>query len=138
MLLVTFRALIAMVCVMSSVVPEQATEPWTANDATFGARLALIRQRMAWGNVKEAALICGIPPQSWRTWERDGVMPQGGRYFAICAQIARASGCDYGWLVDRRPSRSSEPTVAQLAQKFHSITGQGHSSGMNRPLLATV
>ena len=86
--------------------------PWTSNDSTFGARLALVRQYRGWGNVKEAAVICGIAPQSWRTWERDNVMPQGSRYFDICAKIAKASGCDYGWLVDRRPCGASQPTVA--------------------------
>ena len=45
---------------------------WVADDSEFGARLALIRQRMAWGNVKEAALACGLPVESWRNWERDG------------------------------------------------------------------
>jgi hypothetical protein len=70
---------------------------WTADDSTFGARLALIRQRMAWGNVKEAAVACGLPPESWRTWERDNVAPR--RVVEVAAIIAERTGCDYGWLL---------------------------------------
>lgn len=74
-----------------------ASAAWIPDDSTFGARLALIRQRMAWGNVKEAAEACGIPVQSWRTWERDGVEPRG--LTRIARQVAERTGCDYGWLV---------------------------------------
>jgi hypothetical protein len=123
---------------MSETVQRPDLAPWTANDATFGARLALVRQRRGWGNVKEAALICGVPAQSWRSWERDGVMPQGGRYFGVCAQIAAASGCDYGWLVDRRPSGSSEPTVASPAPELRMILGGGDISTPRSPLLQPV
>lgn len=70
---------------------------WTADDSTFGARLALVRQRMGWGNVKEAAVNCGVPTESWRTWERDGVEPR--RIVEIAATIADRTGCDYGWLL---------------------------------------
>ena len=73
---------------------------WTADDSTFGARLALIRQRMAWGNVKEAAVACGLPPESWRTWERDNVAPR--RVVEVAAIIAEKTGCDYGWLLAGR------------------------------------
>ena len=90
---------------MSEAVSTQVNGAWMADDRTFGARLALIRQRMGWGNVKEAAIACGIPPQSWRTWERDGVIPRD--YFTRCAMISSRVGCDYGWLVDRRPTGQS-------------------------------
>lgn len=70
---------------------------WIPDDTRFGARLALIRQHMAWGNVKEAALACGVPVESWRTWERDNVKPQ--RYEEICRKIAQHSGCDLDWLM---------------------------------------
>ena len=76
--------------------PEPAP-PWIPTDDTFGARLALIRQRMSWGNVKEAALACALPPESWRTWERDNVEPR--RYETICRQIAGRVGCDLDWLM---------------------------------------
>lgn len=78
--------------------PERATaNGWTPDDSTFGARLALIRQRMGWGNVREAALACGIPAESWRTWERDGITPR--RIVEMAGLIADATGCDYGWLL---------------------------------------
>lgn len=67
------------------------------DDSTFGARLALVRQFMKWGNVKEAAVACGLPVESWRTWERDNVLPR--RYTAICVTIADKTGCDLGWLL---------------------------------------
>lgn len=82
---------------------------WTADDATFGARLALVRQRMGWGNVKEAALACGLPAESWRTWERDGVQPR--RVVDVAAAIADRTGCDYGWLLAGRRLRAvASPT----------------------------
>ena len=74
-----------------------APTAWIPDDSTFGARLALIRQRLGWGNVKEAAEACGIPVQSWRTWERDGVEPRG--LTRIARQISDRTGCHYGWLV---------------------------------------
>lgn len=110
--------------------------PWTANDGTFGARLALIRQRMEWGNVKEAAVACGIPVESWRAWERDGVLPR--RYFEICEQIARVTNCDYGWLVDRRPSASSEPTPPKVTRKLRAIQGEGREPQPRTPLLVSL
>lgn len=70
---------------------------WTADDSTFGARLALIRQHKKWGNVKEAATACGIPPETWRTWERDNVPPRN--YTDVCQRIAEATGADYYWLL---------------------------------------
>lgn len=75
----------------------EPTKGWTADDSTFGARLALIRQRMAWGNVKEAAVACGLPPESWRTWERDNVAPR--RVVEVAAIISEKTGCDFGWLL---------------------------------------
>jgi hypothetical protein len=72
--------------------------PWIPDDSSFGARLALVRQRMAWGNVKEAAIACAVPVESWRTWERDNVQPRN--FTVIARRIAERTGCDYGWLVD--------------------------------------
>lgn len=76
---------------------QQAAKGWMPDDSTFGARLALIRQRMQWGNVREAALACGIPPESWRTWERDNVTPR--RIVEMSTLIAQRTGCDLGWLI---------------------------------------
>lgn len=126
-----------MLCYMSESVSTAApAAPWVPSDGTFGARLALIRQRRGW-NVKEAALACGIPPQSWRTWE-GGVMPHGSRYFAVCDQIARTVGCDYGWLVDRRPSGTAQATVSKIAAKLRPIAGEGTDPYPRTPLLAVI
>lgn len=72
-----------------------ASTGWTADDESFGARLALIRQRMSW-NIAEAARACGVNGESWRLWEQ-GRMPS--RITTIAMSIASASGCDYLWLV---------------------------------------
>jgi hypothetical protein len=86
-----------------------ATQPWIPDDNAFGARLALIRQRMGWGNVKEAATACGLPTESWRTWERDGVEPRG--LLRVAKQIADRTGCDYGWLVGGSALRATPRTT---------------------------
>jgi hypothetical protein len=83
--------------VRMTTVDRAAAQGWVADDSTFGARLALIRQRMRWGNVKEAAVACGLPVESWRSWERDGRTPQ--RLVEIASIIADRTGCDFGWLV---------------------------------------
>lgn len=69
---------------------------WTADASTFGARLALIRQRKRWGNVKEAAESCGIPVETWRRWERDGRRPLN--FMSACQAISKATGADLAWL----------------------------------------
>ena len=74
----------------------QPTQGWTPTDATFGARLALVRQRMGWGNVKEAALACGLPVESWRNWERDGRTPRD--FIEVCRRVSTATGADVNWL----------------------------------------
>lgn len=98
--------------------PEQAAaKGWMPDDSTFGARLALIRQRMGWGNVREAAAACGVPSESWRTWERDGVVPR--RLVEMSTLIARATGCDLGWLIAGRQLQQdapSQPPPAHLGQ----------------------
>jgi hypothetical protein len=76
---------------------EPTKQGWIADDATFGARLALVRQRMGWTNVKEAAVACGLPAENWRRWERGGAEPR--RLVTIAMTISSASGCDYLWLV---------------------------------------
>lgn len=78
--------------------PEIVEAPgWTADDSSFGARLALIRQRMGWGNIARAAKECGVPTDSWRNWEVDGREPH--RLTTIAMAIATKTGCDYLWLV---------------------------------------
>ena len=95
---------------MSTTADQLTARGWTADDSTFGARLALIRQHMAWGNVKEAATACGIPAESWRTWERDGVTPR--RLVEIAGIIADRTGCDFGWLVAGPRLRGGERVQA--------------------------
>lgn len=68
---------------------------WTVDDTTFGARLALVRQRMGW-NIKEAATACGIPPASWASWEA-GALPR--KREETCEKIAAQTGADYLWLM---------------------------------------
>lgn len=80
---------------------------WTADDSTFGARLALIRQRQGWGNVKEAAIACGIATETWRTWERDGVLPRN--YAQVCQRISEATGADHYWLLTGTKSSGPPP-----------------------------
>lgn len=83
---------------------------WTADDSTFGARLALIRQRKGWGNVREAATACGVPTETWRTWERDGVLPR--HYADVCLRISETTGADYFWLLTGSKAPTSPPLTA--------------------------
>lgn len=80
------------------------------DDEAFGARLALVRQRMGWGNVKEAALACGLPVESWRGWERDGRLPRD--LVGTCRAIAQRTGADVNWLAglanDRGPGQRDQ------------------------------
>ncbi len=88
--------------------PAAQTPPWIPAPDTFGARLALVRQRMGWGNVKAAAQACGLPVETWRTWERDGVEPR--RLTTIAMTIATRTGCDYLWLVHGPRRGALKPT----------------------------
>ena len=71
---------------------------WVPVVDNFGARLALVRQRMRWGNVKEAAESCGLPVQSWRNWERDNGQPRD--IVKAAQRISAVSGVNYYWLLD--------------------------------------
>lgn len=104
--------------------------PWIADDATFGARLALVRQRMGWGNVKTAATECGLPTESWRHWERDGLEPR--RLVTIAMAIATKTGCDYLWLV-HGPSRGAvrSSTVQYRSTGVKVITAIGDERAPN-------
>ena len=64
---------------------------------TFGARLALIRWEYGRLNIKEAAVVCGVAPASWRDWELNGAMPRD--YLATCKQISDKLGVNLEWLV---------------------------------------
>ena len=99
---------------------------WTPDDSTFGARLALIRQRMRWGNVKEAAVACGLPTESWRSWERDNRAPRN--VVEIAAIIADRTGCDYGWLLTGPRLREGRLITSAGATNGRS----GHATGQLR------
>lgn len=78
---------------------------WIPDDQTFGARLALIRQAQGWGNVKEAARACGIPTETWRSWESrtDASLPR--KAVERVRQIVGVTGVDLDWLLlGRRPA----------------------------------
>jgi hypothetical protein len=69
---------------------------WKPDTAAFGARLALVRWQLNY-NQKEAAIACGVPAASWRSWEVDGSMPRD--LVAIATLIAERTGCDRLWLL---------------------------------------
>lgn len=73
-----------------------AGEYWAPASPNFGARLALIRHYMGW-NIKEAAMACGIKPQSWREWELQGRKPRD--FEQVCEQVSRHARCDRVWLM---------------------------------------
>lgn len=120
---------------MTSTVVERAAG-WVADASTFGARLALIRQRMGWGNVEKAAKACGISTETWRSWERDNREPH--RMQTIARQIATATGCDYLWLLIG-PDDGGGGTTRQYFQPARSIAtiGESHPSTGRRPVSRT-
>lgn len=131
---------------MSTDVHQETNAPstWIPSDDTFGARLALIRQRMGWGNVKKAAEECGLPVQSWRTWERDGVSPN--RLVTIALAIATRTGCDYLWLVHgpdrggaiRRTAYIGQTVIATVGQPRQGRPNPAHTAGpTTRPVRQT-
>ena len=81
--------------------------PWVPSDATFAARLAMIRHQLGW-NLKEAARACAVPAQSWRQWEIDGMLPRN--QVTVAKQIAGAAGCDYLWLLAGPEGRGGKLT----------------------------
>lgn len=104
-----------MLCLMTAVDgeprPANLGRGWTVDDSTFGARLALVRQRMQW-NIKEAARECGIPAASWGTWE-NGAMPR--RYTEMCRLISQRTGCDHAWLLDGPMVKTNQSLTVDLA-----------------------
>lgn len=85
----------------------ETTGAWIPTDEEFGARLALIRQRFGW-NVKEAALACNLPAQSWREWEVSGRSPRN--LVDAASRIALRTGVDEFWLLTgKRNPRQGDP-----------------------------
>lgn len=105
---------------MTNSVDTVVETPWIPAVESFGARLALVRQRMGWTNVKEAATACGLPAENWRRWERGESEPR--RLVTIAMTIATRTGCDYLWLVHgparggMRPTTGYAPGVRVLAR----------------------
>lgn len=93
---VACNAYLCILCLVTDMVDRETTG-WIPTPDTFGARLALVRQHMGWGNVKEAADECLVPTQSWRRWERDNRLPRDAA--DIAGKIAQRTGCDPVWLV---------------------------------------
>lgn len=108
------------------------TAPWVPDTSTFGARLALVRQKMGWGNVKTAAEQCGVPVESWRNWERDGMEPR--RLVTIAMAIATRTGVDVDWLIrgpgDGTLLPGNPPRLDPLAIRVLPVE---HGDGRRRP-----
>src|SRR5690606_844261 len=112
---------------------------WIADASTLGARLALIRQKMGWGSVAEAARACGLPVESWRTWERDGVEPR--RLTTIAKQISTRTGCDYLWLLlgpDRGGGGGVNEHYRPLAERVIARAGEDRARPNSRVLNAST
>jgi hypothetical protein len=86
---------------------ETVERDWVPSDETFGARLALVRQHMGWGNTREAAVACGLPVESWRGWERDNRLPRD--YATVCRKIADRTGVNLVWLMGADRARELSP-----------------------------
>ncbi len=90
------------------------TTPWIPDDQTLGARLALVRQRFGW-NMKEAALACAIPQNSWREWELRERVPRD--YPGMMQKIAGRTGVDLLWLMTgRQPGPGDDGAPASAGQ----------------------
>lgn len=75
---------------------RELPDNWKVDASDFGARLALIRWQMGW-NMKEAAIACGVPAQTWRVWELGIFTPRD--IVAMAKQISERTRCDYLWLL---------------------------------------
>lgn len=87
-----------------SVMGTTLTRNWIPTADPFGARLALIRQKMQW-NLKEASIECGFTINQWASWEA-GRMPRG--YQDVCQQISKRTGVDLVWLMLGSQSQPSD------------------------------
>lgn len=111
---------------MTTATGEQRStgDGWTAGPDTFGARLALVRQRMGW-NITEAARECGLGAESWRLWEQ-GREPH--RLVTIAMAIANKTGCDYLWLV-HGPDRGGTIRSNNYGPEPHVVVTAGALEG---------
>lgn len=81
---------------------DDGSDGWVAED-TWGARLALVRQRMGW-NYEQAGHACEIEPETWRQWEKVGRSPR--KIHEVARRISDQSGANYVWLMAGGPLRS--------------------------------
>lgn len=93
-----------------------SAQGWVPDLATFGARLALVRQRMGWTNIKEAAEACAIAPQTWRYWEAGKFEPR--QLVSACMKIAGVTGVDYRWLALGPDDRTAAGTIRSVSDTF--------------------
>lgn len=130
-LYLALRVMSRMLCHMTAVQgeprPSNLEQGWTVDDGTFGARLALVRQRMQW-NIKEAARECGVPAASWGTWEA-GSLPR--RYTEICRLIADRTGASYLWLLTGPQGQTR--TMASYPSPSSRVADPGSRPRDNRP-----
>lgn len=87
-------------------------EAWVP-ELTFAARLALVRHRMGW-NIKEAAIACGVRPQSWRGWELERRLPHD--LIGVVDAIAARTNVDPDWLLRGGPMRETSSAVSTGAR----------------------
>jgi hypothetical protein len=113
---------------MTDLIAEEET--WVPSYTDFGARLAAVRWGMRW-NIKEAALACQIPPQSWRQWELGEVLPRD--ISTVARRIAERTGVDFLWMLSGTSRRGAEvlhdvPTLRRESRGrrplYGGITGQ--------------
>lgn len=123
------------VCVTRYAVPMTEVQVrehigWVVDDSTFGARLALVRQAMGWGNVKEAAEACGLAPESWRRWERDG--RKAREVVEACQKIAATTGCDLIWLLTGTPTAGAPVRAIETGRRGRVIRTSAYASGRRK------
>lgn len=91
---------------------------WIPEDS-FRNRLGLVRVALGGLNIKQAAELCGINPETWRRWE-DGKSPRDLE--TVCAQIHRATAIDYRWLIGGGPLRTG--SFSSVLQALDGVPGQ--------------
>ena len=105
--------------------PQPSDENWTP-PLTFAAKLALIRHSKGW-NLKQAALACGFPPQSWRGWEIQGRLPHDIR--AVARRIEMRTGLAKGWLLADEVMADQEPTtVTNYGERVIAVAGEAREA----------
>lgn len=110
-------------------------------ELTFAARLALVRHRMGW-NIKEAALACGLKPQSWRGWELERRLPHN--IVLVAETICIRSGVSRDWLlfggplVEGQPNPFVEQPAAEDTPMYVSVPAQRRATELHLPLDAAA